>query len=139
MNDPSQEILTAFEDVLDGHLTHQGDTWPVYLENPKSEGAGYVVLTDLNWFDDGGDDDMDCSLSMEIVSNQPTIGQMKLSHVNAISSLIVGLISKKNIAMTSYLMRVLPYIEDNDIFFDEAPDGSIIRKILRFRFVCKKK
>jgi|GEM_PF-3941484 len=139
MTDPAAEILAAFETALNGKLTNGSDNWPVYLSKPKSEGRGYVVLSDLNWYDDGGDDDMDCSLTIEINNGTPTIGQVLLAPMNAIASTIVSLVSKIDISMTSYKMRVLPYIESNDLFWDESSYGAIPRKVLRIRFICRKK
>lgn len=138
MTDPAAAILTAFETALNGNLTYQSDNWPVYLSAPKSDGRGYVVLSDLNWYDDSGDDTMDCSLVVEINNGTPTHGQVLLAPMNSVSSTIVSLVSKINISITGYRLDVLPYIESNDLFWDESPYGAIPRKVIRIRFVCRK-
>jgi len=142
MTDPAQEILTAIQTALNGNLKYPastGDNWPVYLSLPKSDGYRYVVLTSLNWYDDGGDNDMDCDLTIEVWSGQRYVGQAPVAPMNSISSQIVALLSKKSISMTTYFMRVLPYLEEADIFFDDTGLGVIPRKVLRFRFVCREK
>ena len=143
MTDPSEEILDAIETALEGNLKYPattGDLWHVYADDPKGDSGRYVVLVDLNMFDDGGDDTLDCDLTLEVVDGGRYIGNARLAPVNAIGSQIVSTLSKKALTMTSYKMTVLPFLEDNNVFRDINPDGSISpRKVMRFRLSCKEK
>ena len=142
MTDPSQEILEAIETTLEGNLKYPattGDLWHVYTDDPKGDGMRCVVLTDLNMYDDGGDDTLDCDLTIEIMSGQVYIGQAKLAPVNSIASQIMALLAKLDIAMTTYKMTVLPFIEEMDVFPDNIGNGIIPRKVMRLRFSVKEK
>lgn len=143
MTDPSQEILQAVETALEGNLKYPattGDLWHVYSDDPKGNIGRYVVLVDLNMFDDEGDDTLDCDLTLEVVDGARYVGNAKLAPVNAIGSQIVALMAKVDISMTTYKMTVLPFIEEADVFRDINPDNTISpRKVLRFRFSVKEK
>jgi len=143
MTDPSEEILDAIETTLEGNLKYPattGDVWHVYADDPKGASGRYVVLVDLNMFDDGGDDTLDCDLTIEVVDGGKYVGNAKLAPVNAIGSQIMALLAKLDISMTTYKMTVLPFIEDNDVFRDINPDNTVSpRKVMRFRFSCKEK
>lgn len=141
MTDPSEEILDAIETTLQGNLKYPattGDVWHVYADDPNADSRRCVVLVDLNMYDDGGDDTLDCDLTIEVMDGGQYIGAAKTAPVNAIGSQIMALLSKKAIAMTSYKMTVLPFLEENNIFKDIISSGMVVpRKVMRVRFSCK--
>ena len=143
MTDPSEEILDAVETTLEGNLKYPastGDIWHVYADDPRGEGGRYVVMVDLNMYDDGGDNTLDCDLTIEVVDGGRYVGNAKTAPVNSIGSQIMALLSKKNISMTNYKMTVLPFLEEGDVFRDIISSGMVVpRKVLRFRFSCKEK
>lgn len=144
MTDPSEEILDAIETTLQGNLKYPastGDVWHIYPDDPGGERLGRcVVMTDLNMYDDGGDDTLDCDLTLEVVDGGRYVGAAKLAPVNSIGSQIMNLLSKKDISMSSYLMTVLPFLEDGNVFREFIKPGLIVpRKVMRFRFSVKEK
>ena len=144
MTDPSEAILTAFYNLLEGNLKYPattGDVWHVFMGMPQQGVGRCVDLSTLDMFDDDGNDTLDCVLTMEVVDGTPYAGGFKTAPVNSIGSQIVALVAKKDFTITGYTFTVLPFLEGNELFKDIISQNNLNlitpRKVMNFRFSCK--
>lgn len=141
MKDPSHEILQALYDALNGNVSYNTQTIPVYtriIEWEDRSGDQMIQLSEVTLEEDGAKDTYISKGTVDIYIDTFYEGKNEGSWIpvnaiaNSLTQLIEGVQTLTN--FTQVLGRVMS-IESFDYELD--PAGSVFRKLITYQFIIQ--
>jgi len=140
MKDPSQEVITAFYNALNGNLTYSTGgndiDFRVYTSLPESEVRNYVLVSNAFFTNPTTKDKsiLEGTISIEVCSGTFS-RQGRWDGANSISNQVLQLLVKQTLTFDSFTITVKPFVESIISQDERQPDGSMrFIKLITLRF-----
>lgn len=133
MNDPAQEILDVFYNMLHGNVSYSGDDIPVYKMAPGNE-YDFIHLRDILLINDNTKNayHSDGEIIIDVITSQQSRGQT--SKANNIVNQVLNIVIASNPSMTGFSFSVLPYLSNSMQITESANNMVIFRRILTISY-----
>lgn len=132
MKSPSDSILTAIYNLLNGRLSYMGFDYPVYV-TPKGD-YNFVTIGDLQILDDSTDTawGTECALVVDVITKGNS-----WKPANAIESQVLDILIDRDILMPDFKIVVPPRLDNIIPFIELRETETIYRKAIRIIFNIK--
>ena len=145
MKDPSQEVITAFYNALNGKLTYSTGgndiDFRVYTSLPESEVCNYVLISSVFFTNPTTKDKsiLDGMITIEVCSGTFS-RQGRWDGANSISNQVLQLLVKETLTFSNFYITVKPFIESISSQDERQKDGSMrYIKLIILRFGTQEK
>lgn len=140
MKDPTEEILTGYQQKLTGQLVYSGETFPVFIDLPREKIFRYVYLANVNFSSDDTIDSncMAGTLNVEVVTGGYQ-QQVNRKCINTIVNRLFEIVGNETFDTSNFYIVVGAYIKDINTVKEETESELILRRIINLGFMTQEK
>jgi len=137
--DPSQQLLKAYQNILDGHIIYEGETITVGTRIPgKKTKYVYLYIEATNNYSTGDKVLYNITMAMQIVSLQD-ISEGDETVVNSILDQVLGIVGDPNSIMMNDFTALTSTFGDSEHDTEMSESNYIITKKLRMLHFIEQK